>query len=317
MKKISIIAAAVIVLASCQTAELNRLKEDNDSLVKARETADRESASRGSEIAALRGRLAEKEKAAEELERKERAGSKELAELRARYESLSNDHAALKDENLRLMSALDEIRFAQSMQLHQNRGSYETRKYDASEKPAERPSAKIDAAEAPKVSAERALPDLEIHSGIEKRTVEGRTEFFDALSNPYMDRGFFLSVEEKPDGFVVLRLNVVYSYAAAPDDRKLRIIGLGLAYDGRTIEIPFAPEDVRTILKDGYRKDYVSLPLTSNLANGLKTAFSSGGEVRVLHVFPDYTRERIVTTAERKSLLNVYYAYKEMGGIDR
>ena len=322
MRTQAVIAAfAVLLFTACQTAELNRLKEENDSLAKARAQADRDSQSRSAEIASLRSDLETKDKVLKDEEARSKGAAKDLEDLRGKWSALSKDLAALKDENLRLMSALDEIRFAQSMQSHQNRGPYETKKYETPEKAEEKASGKTDSAKAPTpapaAAPAKTAPALEAVSGIELRKDGGRTEYFDSLSNPDMDRGLFLSIEERDEGVILLRLNVVYSYAVAQEDLKSRIIGLGLSFDGRTFEIPFAPDDVKSLVKDGYRKEYVSLPLSSALAAGLKTAFSRGGEVRVLHVFPDYTRERIVTAAEKKSLLNVYYAFLEMGGVLR
>jgi hypothetical protein len=298
--------SAVFLFLSCQTAEVNRLKDENDALLKSRNEISRERDVRNDEIAALKSHIETRDRAFRDLERRHSVTSGDFTALKKKWDLLMKDYAALKDENLRLMTTLDEINFAQSMLLSQARGGYEGRKYDISEKPGESASVPSEA---------EAGTVVETFNGIiRKNRPDGRAEYFDALANHDMDRGVYLSIEERPEGILLLKLNIAYSYSAVPASSTMRIIGLGMAFNGRIWDIPFTLDDSRMSAAEGYRKEIISLPVYGSIAENLKAVFAAGGDVRVIHVFPEYSRERIVTSVERRALLNVLYAYQDMGG---
>jgi hypothetical protein len=302
--------AATLVL-SCQTAEVNRLKDENDSLKTSRNEISRERDTGMEEITALKARIENRDKTFRDLESRLSVVSGDFTALKNKWDLLMKDYAVLKDESLRLMTTLDEINFAQSMLLSRARTGYEGQKYDISEKPAE----SAPAADKSAPPAAKTVPVVEpIYGVIKKNLPGGKTEYFDALANHEMDRGFYLSFEDRAEGILLLKLNVAYSYSVVPAGSAVRIIGLGLAFDGRIRDIPFSPGDSRISDSDGYRKEIVSLPVFGSLADNLKAVFAAGTEVRVIHVFPDYSRERIVTPMERRALLNVLFAYQDMGG---
>ncbi|MCX7788701.1 MAG: hypothetical protein N2442_13510 [Spirochaetes bacterium] len=283
MAKQVLVLGCLILVLSCQTTEVNRLKAENDSLRKELSVCKNEETELRRKEKELIGRISSLETELKELREVGEKLTKDNEARKHRIAQLERDLARLNEDHQYLSKVLEELRF--------------TTQPSSREKP----------------SLETGQKGLEIRSGLVKtRQPDGRIEYFDASISSLDAQRVYLSIEEKRDGTLSLFLNIQHGYWVIRKDYS--VVGVALSKGEKTFSIPYNPSDVHAVEQGGFRKETLRLLVKGKILEILKELAQGEGEIHLLIAFPDFSQDRVLSRLEVQGMGNVYYAFREMGG---